>query len=179
MRKTLAALVVLLGTWTGSAQAAINFEVDAQNSVVVGFSYAGWDVPNAGMLFDVLALEGGPSSFAIAFDGIFAPDGRSCQPRCEPLRLQFSEQKIAGQSLAHAKAFDFFAISTSGSGTFTFSTLDPDAKIHITNLVSQHSGLQLSGPVPEPATWAMMLAGFGLVGTAMRRRSVQASVSDA
>jgi hypothetical protein len=25
-------------------------------------------------------------------------------------------------------------------------------------------------PVPEPATWAMMIAGFGLVGAAMRRR---------
>ena len=27
-----------------------------------------------------------------------------------------------------------------------------------------------SGAVPEPAAWAMMLAGFGLVGSAMRRR---------
>jgi len=27
------------------------------------------------------------------------------------------------------------------------------------------------GAVPEPATWAMMIAGFGLVGTAMRRRA--------
>lgn len=27
-----------------------------------------------------------------------------------------------------------------------------------------------SGAVPEPATWAMMIAGFGLVGGAMRRR---------
>ncbi len=27
------------------------------------------------------------------------------------------------------------------------------------------------GPVPEPASWAMMIAGFGLVGAAMRRRS--------
>jgi hypothetical protein len=26
------------------------------------------------------------------------------------------------------------------------------------------------GPVPEPATWAMMVGGFGLVGGAMRRR---------
>jgi hypothetical protein len=30
--------------------------------------------------------------------------------------------------------------------------------------------------VPEPATWAMMLAGFGLMGAAMRRRSTQARV---
>lgn len=30
-----------------------------------------------------------------------------------------------------------------------------------------------SGAVPEPATWAMMIAGFGLVGGAMRRRSIK------
>lgn len=28
------------------------------------------------------------------------------------------------------------------------------------------------GPVPEPATWALMLAGFGLAGSALRRRRV-------
>ncbi|NJC34318.1 hypothetical protein GGR88_001792 [Sphingomonas jejuensis] len=32
---------------------------------------------------------------------------------------------------------------------------------------------QASGPgaVPEPATWAMMIGGFGLIGTALRRRT--------
>ncbi len=34
----------------------------------------------------------------------------------------------------------------------------------------------LSGAVPEPASWALMLAGFGLVGAATRRR-VRMSVS--
>lgn len=29
---------------------------------------------------------------------------------------------------------------------------------------------QVSNAVPEPATWAMMIGGFGLVGAAMRRR---------
>lgn len=29
---------------------------------------------------------------------------------------------------------------------------------------------QVAAPVPEPATWAMMLAGFGMLGFAMRRR---------
>jgi hypothetical protein len=32
------------------------------------------------------------------------------------------------------------------------------------------------GVVPEPATWAMMIAGFGLVGAAMRRRRVSGRV---
>jgi hypothetical protein len=27
-------------------------------------------------------------------------------------------------------------------------------------------------PVPEPATWAMMIVGFGLVGATVRRRSL-------
>jgi hypothetical protein len=28
-----------------------------------------------------------------------------------------------------------------------------------------------TGPIPEPASWAMMIAGFGLAGAAMRRRA--------
>ncbi len=39
-------------------------------------------------------------------------------------------------------------------------------------------GLQLlsnDAVVPEPATWAMLIAGFGLVGGAMRRRSAVAA----
>lgn len=35
------------------------------------------------------------------------------------------------------------------------------------NFVQAYGG---PGPVPEPATWAMMLAGFGIAGMAMRRR---------
>lgn len=31
---------------------------------------------------------------------------------------------------------------------------------------------QISNPVPEPATWALMIGGFALVGSAMRRRTV-------
>ena len=30
--------------------------------------------------------------------------------------------------------------------------------------------LSVTGGVPEPAVWAMMLAGFGLMGAALRRR---------
>lgn len=35
----------------------------------------------------------------------------------------------------------------------------------------------VSVPVPEPTTWAMMIAGFGLVGGAMRRRRTPATTA--
>lgn len=36
---------------------------------------------------------------------------------------------------------------------------------------------RLTAVVPEPATWAMMIAGFGLIGGAMRRRAMVRSVT--
>jgi hypothetical protein len=38
-------------------------------------------------------------------------------------------------------------------------------------------GTQGGDVVPEPATWAMLIAGFGLVGAAMRRRGTVRSIS--
>lgn len=35
--------------------------------------------------------------------------------------------------------------------------------------------VRLDGPVPEPASWAMMVAGFGMVGAGLRRRRVTAA----
>ena len=39
------------------------------------------------------------------------------------------------------------------------------------------SGFATSGAVPEPAAWALMIAGFGLVGGAMRRRQQSVRVT--
>ncbi|WP_240047647.1 PEPxxWA-CTERM sorting domain-containing protein [Sphingomonas panacisoli] len=39
------------------------------------------------------------------------------------------------------------------------------------NTVSTFTVSRATGAVPEPATWAMMLVGFGAVGGALRRRS--------
>ena len=36
-------------------------------------------------------------------------------------------------------------------------------------------GLRLDSSIPEPASWAMLIAGFGLVGTAQRRRTAVVS----
>jgi len=71
---------------------------------------------------------------------------------------------------------------TGGPGNATaFYVLDAAQGIHqlnlafaaSSNLVVYATGIpdgHTTGDVPEPASWALMLAGFGLVGGAMRRR---------
>lgn len=62
--------------------------------------------------------------------------------------------------------FDVNDISLSGAGLLTLDLRDTN------NAQGARISLQLNGAgaVPEPATWAMMLLGFGAVGATMRRR---------
>jgi len=67
------------------------------------------------------------------------------------------------------------------SGAFSLTFAGGTSSISLTDFVDRYASLtQLGGisgegtpvrpPVPEPATWAMMLLGFGGIGMAMRRR---------
>jgi len=40
------------------------------------------------------------------------------------------------------------------------------------NFTASGSGTFAGAPIPEPATWALMIAGFGLIGAAARRRRI-------
>ena len=69
------------------------------------------------------------------------------------------------------------------NGRLTFAALGGNA---ITGLTLQSSGnslevdnLGVRGAVPEPATWAMMLIGFGAAGVSLRRRRTAATVMQA
>src|SRR3546814_11958625 len=63
--------------------------------------------------------------------------------------------------------------------------LTGDARYVRMNILSgygdQYTGVGLSevnfGAVPEPASWTMMITGFGLVGAAMRRRKAAATLA--
>jgi hypothetical protein len=60
----------------------------------------------------------------------------------------------------------YFDATTAGSTTFTFLDFGND------NVGVVIDNLSLAvGVVPEPASWAMMIAGFGLVGVGLRRRA--------
>lgn len=72
-------------------------------------------------------------------------------------------------------------------GTFSLKFQGTPATINLSNFYVRYQSINgpglkkddsavgqpgtLTSPVPEPATWLMMLAGFGIVGAAMRRRN--------
>lgn len=58
------------------------------------------------------------------------------------------------------------------TGDFLFSTFGGGNQVVV---ISGFVAPPTQGGVPEPATWAMMISGFGLVGGAMRRRRGQAA----
>jgi hypothetical protein len=79
----------------------------------------------------------------------------------------------ASQTLGIRSALTSYAGTTASSNYFNTSTflLDLPSSVSFTsNSGTFLSALQQSGGVPEPATWALMLLGFGFVGAAMRHR---------
>lgn len=84
-----------------------------------------------------------------------------------------------------ATPFGFLSLGDNGSIAFNLTSLTSTAGLYLyigevgDNGEVAGSNIEISrDPVPsapEPATWAMMVGGFGLIGGAMRRR--RASVS--
>lgn len=56
-----------------------------------------------------------------------------------------------------------------GPGSYTFNITGPGQAGTPAGLALRLDTI-LAAPVPEPATWAMMLLGFGAIGASMRRR---------
>jgi hypothetical protein len=68
-------------------------------------------------------------------------------------------------------AYPYYGIFADGSTHISPRTGLPIPNYHIS------VGTASVAAVPEPASWAMMLVGFGRAGTAMRRRRASVSVA--
>jgi hypothetical protein len=113
--------------------------------------------------------------------GILGLDGTgSTTGFTDSLSGEILTYNYTGSEIAH-----FFGIFNGGSGLnctecnntyqlfynpdgFTSGTFD--LSLYFNNPGISHVDLFDSGSVPEPATWALMLLGFGGIGMAMRRR---------
>lgn len=64
------------------------------------------------------------------------------------------------------------AQATGCAGFFSFDGVHPTAAVQAAAYrdMNERFGLTSAQPVPEPATWATMIVGFGVVGAAMRHR---------
>ena len=65
-----------------------------------------------------------------------------------------------------------FDISTLAAGTYQLRFAQVDNQGFFNQGVDNVSIEAVAGAVPEPASWAMMIVGFGIVGALARRRIV-------
>lgn len=87
--------------------------------------------------------------------GNFAQSGNTAQTVWFADNEGFSNVEILG---------DLSFLRLSGSGNSVFQQERPRLEFSFVGPITLE-------PVPEPATWAMLIAGFGFVGTAQRRRT--------
>lgn len=134
----------------------------AQTQVSIAFDLYridSWD----GEFFTVTASDGVGPNASLSHQGVFS-DGPANDV------YQFWTDRIAPLSLV------FNTTATSFTLTFS-STLDQhftDEAWGVDNLVITDNTQVVTPPgVPEPATWAVMILGFGAAGSMLRRRRLQ------
>ena len=77
-------------------------------------------------------------------------------------------------TIDNALGLETFTFNLTGLNSFAYTPLTTQgAWVQVDNIVFNNA----IGAVPEPATWAFMIAGFGFIGGAMRRRRNSVSVS--
>ncbi len=144
--------VKLNGTTQDNKTFGGSFDFDDQGK---GFSqYSNVKVLSSGFTFDTIQTTftvPGTSTFGILFTEANS-GGAGFQLRFDALSDGFTLRAITGNQVT------FGGTTYPPSGVFV-----PIASGTLTTSVVSS--------VPEPATWAIMIAGFGLVGVAMRRRA--------
>jgi hypothetical protein len=163
-------------TITQSTNNAFNTSADFGNSAYY-YSWGSGDVintPHNGVM--TITFASAVTAFALDL-GSFYDDQNPATPCCAASTF-YGKDVIIGTSqgnflvdLNSTQTLKFFGVTSETaftSFTITGATTDPTASTIVDNL---RFGSAAAAAVPEPATWAMMISGFGLVGGAMRRRA--------
>ncbi len=151
-------------------QAAPNFDVPgATKSAVASVQYGGVNVPT-----DRLLVHPGPGNdafyvlFTAPHTGDYTVSGLFSIQDNTPTGVLLSDTLGNSYFLNGAAAsvgYGNLIHLTTGS---TFGFIVDKGDVYYND--STGLNFTLTGNVPEPASWAMLIAGFGLTGAAMRRR---------
>ena len=162
---------------------AASFVIDGTHGGDVTFNSFDVEIP-----FTMELLGGSiPTSFNTSFSGYITADARYCAqflPGEEPADCYIPINPVSSQDSFTAEPGSLdasvilpFSMSATGSGFMHFSETDGGSvRITIDNAaLVDDGGLSQGGspsavPVPEPVSWALMLAGFGMIGGTMRVR---------
>ena len=94
-----------------------------------------------------------------------------------PLAAYFTSSGHANNHAPGSINFGYFLPRGTLSGAYTSNVIWIGYDDQINNADDNHDDFILRltvTPVPEPATWAMMIGGFGMLGAALRRRRATA-----
>lgn len=113
----------------------------------------------------------GSGAFVLSFDARGADQSNSGGAADQQYIVTVDGVTVAGPILNPAwSSFSFNLNLTAGAHTFAFQEND-DRLFYAGGL----DNVSLTGGVPEAPTWAMLIAGFGLVGVTLRRRAAVAA----
>jgi hypothetical protein len=162
---------------------AATFVIDGTHGGDVTFDSFDVEIP-----FTMELLGGSiPASFTTSFSGFITADARYCAqflPGEEPADCYVPINPVSSQDSFTAEPGSIdasvilpFSMSGTGAGFMHFSETDGGSvRITIDNAaLVDDGGLSQGGsasavPVPEPGSWALTLAGFGMIGGTMRAR---------
>lgn len=139
-----------VGYTTATSSGAVNFGVGADNTLFSEIIFT----PTAGNLVSFRGLDFFPGS---ATQVIYAFEVRD------------SLNNLVASASGNSTPGSFNPNTAYFSGPLTLRFSNTSGGLVIDNVRVDVIGAA-TGAVPEPATWAMMLTGFGLVGACLRRR---------
>ena len=160
-----AALAAVLLTIPATAQAAVVFTLDALRTVAQGSS----------VTFNGTLTNTGPDTVFINGTSI-TMGGSGLTPDDTPFFLNVPQTLGSGESTGLVGMLDVFADLSAPTGTFLNAfTIQGGANSNAQDeLAFQGFSVTVTPAattaVPEPATWTMMLFGFGLIGGTTRYR---------
>lgn len=136
-----------------------------QNFDTFGFSATGHKDLNFGFNF---AVEGGSTVDLFQVLGL----------NLNSFNFGFATPEKSDYDFGHTAIFEGFSLDKDVDVTsLNYGALQKYGGKATYSAAASALGFSPAGAVPEPATWAMMLSGFGLVGGAMRRRRSNVQVS--